>query len=232
MTQYEACLNNLPIRHLLLHLSSASCLTTVDIFIYSDMASIPSSLHNEGRKPAHHAQPSLSKEVAGLDSEHLTMYCFLSLAQSHGLEIMPITWEPGREILGRGASGHVNQSLIDIRTSLAFKKHTGDGQNELAVRELLRAWMLEIAILCHPQIQRHPNIIELEGIAWDIDPSRSTILPVLVYQRSQLGTLSMHIENNVGKLSLSHKLKLCFDLASALEMLHSCSKHHSEESFT
>ena len=189
------------------------------------MASIPSSLRNNNIK-VHHAQPSVSKEVAGLDSDHLTMYCFLSLAQSHELEIMPITWEPGREVLGRGASGHVNQSLIDIRTSLAFKTHNSAGQNELAIQELLRAWMLEIAILRHPQIRQHPNVIELEGIAWEINPSYSTILPVLVYQRSQLGTLSMYIERNVGRLSLSHRLKLCFDLASALEMLHSCSKHN------
>ena len=189
------------------------------------MASIPSSLHND-KKPVYHAQPSLPKDLVGLNSEHLTMYCFLSLAQSFGLEFMPITWESGREVLGRGASGHVNQSLIDIRTSLAFKRPTIDGQNKLAVRELLREWMLEVAILNDPKIQQHPNIIELEGIAWEIDHSCSTILPVLVYRRSQLGTLGGYIEANIGKLSLNQRLKLCFDLASALEMLHSCSKQH------
>lgn len=155
------------------------------------------------------------------------MYCFLSLAQSYGLEIMPITWEPGREVLGRGASGHVNQSLIDIRTSLAFKKPTSDGQSKLAVQELLRAWMLEVAILSHPKIQKHPNIIDLEGIAWEINHSRSTILPVLVYRQSQLGTLGVYIEARTGRLCLNQRLKLCFDLASALATLHSCSKRHS-----
>lgn len=136
---------------------------------------------------------------------------------------MPISSEAAREVLGRGASGHVNQSLIDITTSLAFKHPNIDGRNKLAVQELLRAEMLEVAILRHPKIQQHPNIIELEGIAWEIDASHSTILPILVYRKSELGTLGGYIEANTGRLSLKRRLKLCFNVASALETLHSCS---------
>lgn len=189
------------------------------------MASIPSSLHNRERKPAQLVQPSLPKDVAGLDSEHSTMYCFLSLIQSCGVEIMPVTSEAARELLGRGASGHVNQSVIDITTSLAFKHPNIDGRKKLAVQELLRAEMLEVAILRHPKIQQHPSIIELEGVAWEIDSFHSTILPILVYRKSELGTLGGYIEANIGKLSLNRRLRLCFNVASALATLHSCSMH-------
>lgn len=137
---------------------------------------------------------------------------------------MPTTWEPGRDLLGVGASGHVNQSLLSIETSLAFKRHASFGRDEEARQQLFRDWVSEISILRFPEIEQHPNIIELEGIAWEVVESGSTVLPVLVYRKSQLGTLRNFVEDNVGRLSLDQKLKLCLDVASALSVLHSCSK--------
>ena len=137
---------------------------------------------------------------------------------------MPITWEPGRDLLGLGASGHVNQSLLSLETSLAFKRPANSGRDEKAKQQLFREWMCEISILRSPEIQRHPNIIELEGIAWEVVESGSTILPVLVYRKSQLGTLRTFIEANADRLSLDQKLSLCLDLASGLSILHSCSR--------
>jgi hypothetical protein len=188
------------------------------------MPSIPSSLRKCGNKAIQYAQPTQPDETSSFDSAHLNFYCFLSIAQKHGIEFMPIASEPARDLLGLGASGHVNQSLINIETSLAFKKPTGFGRDEKARQQLFRAWLLEISILRFGEIQRHPNIIEIEGISWEVVESGSTVVPVLVYRKSQLGTLSTFIEANASSLSLNQKLKLCLDLASALSTLHSCSK--------
>jgi len=188
------------------------------------MPSIPSSLRNRGNKTTQYALPSQPDHNSCFDSAHLNFYCFLSIAQKHGVEFMPIAWEPARDLLGLGASGHVNQSLINIETSLAFKRPAGFGRDEKARQQLFRAWLMEMSILRFAEIQRHPNIIEIEGISWEVVESGSTVLPVLVYRKSQLGSLRTFVEANAGSLSLNQKLNLCLDLASALSTLHSCSK--------
>ena len=86
------------------------------------MESIPSSLHKGGRKAGNSVEPLQFKDIATINSAHLNLYSFLSVAQQYGLEFMPITWDPARESLGAGISGRVNQSLIDVETSLAFKR--------------------------------------------------------------------------------------------------------------
>jgi hypothetical protein len=188
------------------------------------MPSIPSSLRKRNKKVLQRSQSAQPKEISSSDTGHLNFYSFLGVAQQHGVEFMPITWEPARDLLGLGVSGYVNQSLINIETSLAFKRPAGFGSDEEAKKELFRAWIMEISILRSPEIQRHPNIIELEGIAWEVVGSGSAILPVLVYRKSQQGTLRTFIEANVGKLSADQKLTLCLDLVSALSTLHSLSK--------
>jgi Protein tyrosine and serine/threonine kinase len=188
------------------------------------MPSVPSSLRNRGQEAAEPSRLAQPKNIASDDYNHLNFYSFLSAAQQHGVEFMPITWEPARDLLGLGASGYVNQSLIDIETSLAFKRPAGFGRDERATQEIFRAWLMEISILRSPEIERHPNIIELEGIAWEVVDSGSSILPVLVYRKSHLGTLRAFLDANFGSLSINQKLRLCFDLASALSTLHSLSK--------
>jgi hypothetical protein len=171
-----------------------------------------------------YALPTQPDHNSCLDSAHLNFYCFLSIAQKHGVEFVPVAWEPGRDLLGLGATGRVDQSLINIETSLAFKRPAGFSRDEKTRQQLFRAWLMEMSILRFAEIQRHPNIIEIEGISWEVVESGSTVLPVLVYRKSQLGSLRTFIEANASSLSLNQKLNLCLDLASALSTLHSCSK--------
>lgn len=187
------------------------------------MESIPSSLHKGARKAVNSVEPLLSKDIATINSAHLNLYSFFSVAQQYGLEFMPITWEPARESLGVGISGRVNQSVIDVETSLAFKRPSNYSPNETSRQQMFRAWLLEIAILRSPEIQRHPNIIDLEGIAWEFEDS-STLLPVLVYRKSQLGSLRKYVEARGSSMSFDQRLSACVDLASGLAALHSCSK--------
>src|SRR5262245_7055085 len=107
------------------------------------MASIPDSLQKRGQEVTQHAQPSQLADVPPIDAFHLNLYCFLSVAQLNKVDFMPITWEPARHILGLGASGHVNQSLIDIKTSLAFKRPVTSNHSQGVGQEFFRSWMLE-----------------------------------------------------------------------------------------
>jgi hypothetical protein len=62
-------------------------------------------------------------------------------------------------------------------------------------------------VLRHPSIRCHPNIVELQGIRWDIatklncnyNNAEKTVWPVLVLQKSQFGDLYQFMNLSIGQ---------------------------------
>ena len=115
------------------------------------------------------------QQISGTDDDFLA---FISIAQKHNVDFIPTRWQPGFGLLGEGGYGRVNQSLVNLQFSFAFKRIRHSSEPNETFKEAIT----ELSILCQPLIHDHPNIIKLEGICWEVNPDR--ILPVLLL-RSQ-----------------------------------------------
>ncbi|KAF2808305.1 kinase-like protein [Mytilinidion resinicola] len=152
----------------------------------------------------------------------------LGLAQRLKIDLLPITWQALLGLIGQSRA-RINQALLSIQTSFAFKRFDHDKKSNL-FQEIVQ----EMAILGHPLVQGHPHIVNLIGICWDIlennedtpkdDWDISTgiqVWPVLVFQKSHLGDLYSFAQSRKGKsLSLESKLKICADVGIAIRDMH------------
>jgi serine/threonine protein kinase len=80
---------------------------------------------------------------------------------------------------------------------------------------------LEVRVLLHLNSLQHPSVVELLGYGWDLGP-----LPYLVLELADLGSLNNFLQEN--PLSWSQKELTMVQLASGLEMLHSCEIIHGD----
>ena len=160
--------------------------------------------------------------------DHITSYqehyenlaYFLTFVQYFQVNIIPITWQPALDDLGRGTSAVVTQSMIHAQLDFAFKR-----------TDLNSAYLTlisEVAILSLPEIREHANINLLKGICWEIRDRGSDVTPavwpVLVYAKAEFGDLRKLMKSDVGmNLSLRQRLDLCVDIAHAVDKLHMCS---------
>ena len=53
---------------------------------------------------------------------HDDFLAFLSIAQKYNTDFISTTWQPGFGLLGEGGYGRVNQSLVNLQFSFAFKR--------------------------------------------------------------------------------------------------------------
>src|SRR5437763_15919274 len=70
---------------------------------------------------------------------HSDLITFLSTLQERDIDILPITWQPTLEDLGRGGTGVVNQSLLTAKASFAFKR-IGSSAKGLSVEDRADAY--------------------------------------------------------------------------------------------
>lgn len=90
---------------------------------------------------------------------------FLAIAQINKVELLPISWLPGLELLGEGASGKISQSIISVDESFAFKRF----ERTRDPTERYTSLISELLILSQPSIAEHQNVIDLKGISWDVE---------------------------------------------------------------
>ena len=105
---------------------------------------------------------------------------FLSIVQECDVDYLPITWQPALGTLGVGGSGTISQLTFITEKPLAFKRFH---QSENSDVDFLPP-MSEVLILSQPPIQNHPNIVDLEGICWEIKPWTEKVAPVLVFEKA------------------------------------------------
>jgi hypothetical protein len=75
-------------------------------------------------------------------------------------------------------------------------------------------------VLGHASTRNHPNIVDLQGICWDV-ASDDKVWPVLVFEKSQYGDLHNFTTLSIGReLSVADRLKLCVDVSKAISDMH------------
>jgi hypothetical protein len=133
--------------------------------------------------PVFHSEGSLFRCSATTnhtnDSQN-DLIAFLSAAQRCNVDFLNITWQPSLSTLGVGSSATISQSTFSADIPLAFKRFHDDGHSEMDFLPLIS----EVLILSQPTIRNHPNIVNLEGICWEIKPRTEKAVPVLVFEKA------------------------------------------------
>lgn len=187
------------------------------LLLYRRMTTIPHPEFTLSRLAASSTGAVLADDTKTLiDCFHRDFISFISIAQFHKVDFLPITWNIGLEVLGDGATGEVKQSVVNLKNSFAFKLFKNKDKDSL-FRELIS----EVVLLRQPSIFRHPNIINLEGMAFEVDQDSGEIWPVLVFKKAEFGSLRSFMNSGGGKdISFDRKLKLCSEIGSAIMAMH------------
>ena len=167
--------------------------------------------HSDGTFPRYSAAASRTNRVAQSD-----LIAFLSTVQSCSVEYLPITWQPALSTLGAGGSGTISQSTFVAQKPLAFKRfHDSENSDD----DFL-PMMSEILILSQPSIQNHPNIVDLEGISWEIKPRTEKAFPVLIFEKASWDLEQFMNVREGTDIKFEDRLKICGDIGGAIAALH------------
>lgn len=171
-------------------------------------------------------QSASGAEVRGTaaEPERFNFLSFLATAQALQIQFLPIVWETGRGLAGTGGTSIIQQSLLSLDTSFAFKTYHKRNQSE---HQVFRTLIAEITILSQPFIQEHANIAQLQGICWDISPADDKPWPVLVFEKSHLGDLYHFVRHGGRDMTVDERLGLCVDIGRAIMDMHSNRKSAS-----
>jgi hypothetical protein len=169
-----------------------------------------------------------SKESAS--KGHGDLISFLAVAQECGLEFLPVAWQSaldssGRGSLGSGGTAEVSQSLVTVETSYAFKRMSNVQVTAFNLEnKLLTSFASvrsELLTLNNPAFRDHPNIINMEGICWEIMPIAGTVWPVLVFKKAEFGDLYKFLDSEPGgNVSMDTRIGICVDVARGIAALH------------
>jgi len=155
---------------------------------------------------------------------HYDLIAFLAIVQQFKIDILPVMWDAVGAV-GKGATATVHQSTVNVGLEFALKRT----EQLFKARKAPKAFELliwEVTVLGAPAIRNHSNIVDLEGICWEIDKEYQELSPVLVFQKARHGDLAAYLTSPAGmRSSFDTKLSLCVDIAHAIDTLHSSSKY-------
>jgi len=166
------------------------------------------------------------------DSPHQDLIRLLAIANALKVEVLPLTWQPALETLGQGGTGWVNQSYVNDRVSFAFKRFHRVNPNPQLTESKFRslqfdAVISEMVVLRCPEVYGHPNVINLEGICWEVLRPSGEVWPVLVFQKAKLGDLRRTLSlPEAEDMDLDMKIAICGEVAKALRIMHQCGEFH------
>jgi serine/threonine protein kinase len=145
---------------------------------------------------------------------------FLSIVQKCNVDYLPITWQPALGNIGHGGSGMISQSTFSTDMPLAFKRfHVLEPDESDSVFDYLPL-ISEVMILSQLPIRNHPNIINLQGICWEVKPRTRKAIPVLVFEKAAWDLQQFMNVYEGRNMSIDGRLKLCADIGSAIMALH------------
>ena len=99
---------------------------------------------------------------------------------------------------------------------LAFKRfHDSENSDDSFL-----PMMSEVLILSQPPIQNHPNIVDLEGICWEIKPTKEKAVPVLVFEKAPWDLQQFMNVREGMDMAIEDRLNLCADVGGAIATLH------------
>jgi hypothetical protein len=162
------------------------------------------------------------------DLQHQNFIRLLAVAIALEVNVLPLTWRPALESLGEGATGLVSQSPLNSRIEFAFKRFKRINSNaalsEADFRNLqYDAMISEMVTLSCPQIYDHPNIVNLEGLCWELLPGSDEVWPVLAFRKAEGGDL-LHFMSSPDALEFGSDdlLAVCGEVAKGLRIMHLC----------
>ena len=167
--------------------------------------------HSDGTFPRYSASTSRANGVV-----HSNLIAFLSIVQKCNVEYLPITWQPALSTLGVGGSGTISQSTFTTEKPLAFKRFHGSENSDDDFLPMIS----EVLILSQPPIQNHPNIVDLEGICWEIKPWTEKAVPVLVFEKASWDLQEFMNVREGMDMELEDRLNICADIGGAIVALH------------
>ncbi|KAF5614656.1 serine threonine kinase [Fusarium tjaetaba] len=165
---------------------------------------------------------------------------FLAVVQKLEIKILPVAWEPGRQLIGRGGTSQINQSVVTLQASFAFKRVSEEDRLNKTEEDIYRCLINEVLVLCHPRVRGHSNILDLQGVCWDVSPENQDaaspdlekqyrIWPVLVFEKSQLGDLfDFAGRPNTQKLTIMERWMICLDIGKAIAHMQSSNVIHGD----
>ena len=166
---------------------------------------------------------SRGKTRQSLSSTSVNRYSFLDflrVAQHRRIGFLPIQWQPGMKKFGKGGTAKIHQGVGNVEMTFAFKQMKRT-YSPIEKAVYLSALIAETSILGHGQIQFHNNVVNLEGISWDVDPGEGTVWPVLVFEKAPYGDINDFMTSDVGReLDIEKRLSLLTDIALAVRYLH------------
>jgi hypothetical protein len=83
--------------------------------------------------------------------------------------------------------------------------------------------MTEFLILSQPPIQNQPNIVNLEGICWEIQLRTEKAVSVLVYEKAAWDLQQFMSTTEGMNMTIDDRLKICADIGNAIMVLHAYS---------
>lgn len=147
---------------------------------------------------------------------------FLALVQHFRIQFLEITWQSVRPEIGRGGTSKITEALANLSVSFAFKRFTNQEHehDEQTEAELYRTFSNKVIVLSQEWARQHPNIVQLEGICWEVC-SDNRVLPVLVFEKSQLGDLFSFIRSPFGRtLDMQRRFQLCCEVGKTVTDMH------------
>ena len=160
------------------------------------------------------------QSACSTSKDHYDFLDFLGVAQSLRIDFLPISWQPALDRVGEGGSAEIRQGSVNLQTTFAFKRLK---RSHSSVEEA-QNWhplIAEISILGYHAVRKHRNIVNVEGICWDIISGGESVWPVLVFERTRHGDLGIFMSSDIGRrLSFKERLDILCDLALAIRDLH------------
>ena len=167
--------------------------------------------HSDGMFSRHSA--STGRTNGDVQSD---LIAFLSVVQKCDVDYLPATWQPALSTLGVGGSGTISQSTFLTNKPLAFKRFHHPEDSDVDFLPMIS----EVLILSQPPIQNHPNIVDLEGICWEVKPRTEKAAPVLVFEKASWDLEQfMNVPEGMNMVVMD-RLKICADIGSAIMALH------------
>ncbi|KAF8853232.1 kinase-like protein [Acephala macrosclerotiorum] len=165
---------------------------------------------------------------------HQDLVRLIAIANMLQVEIFPLTWQPSLEMLGQGATGSISQSALNDQVHFAFKRFNRINTNPALTESDFRriqfdAMISEMVVLSCPEVCDHPNIVDLEGLCWEVVRPSGEVWPVLVFQRAKCGDLRHFLKlPEAGSFNLDDRIFTCGEVAKALRIMHQCGIIHGD----
>jgi len=158
---------------------------------------------------------------------------FLSIAQSLKIDFLPITWAPALMPVDHGGTSEIRQSLVNVETAFVYKRLIlGNVMNKDEEERAFQALIAEVTILGQERLRTNKNLVQLEGVCWDVYRLEDKVLPVFVFEKAEMGNLVSFMKAEGKHLGFGERVELCVDVGTGIRLMHSyCEPSQSRENF-